>query len=152
MVKGDPSTRRLYAQVILFNTYYYVVNMCETYDGAQVDYHYRYDVLEKREIPDRVIIPYNREAFLEQARNSQDDLNKLVVTSVRDNLSRILQIAEAYQAAQALQGVVSRSFDKAIEKYPAGTVITQEVADDVHNKVFAKVAEFLRHIRRTVFE
>jgi hypothetical protein len=99
-----------------------------------------------------LLIPYDRDAFLNKVAISPDELNRLVVASVVHNLGRILQIAEAYQAGQALRGVVNRTFDKAIAKYPSGTLITSEIADDVHSKIFAKVAAFLRHIRRTVFE
>lgn len=152
MVKGDVRLKKLYAQVILFNTYYYVIRLCDDYDGEPVDYFYRFDVLEKKEIPDRLVIPYDPEAFLDLAQRSPDELNQLVVTSVENNLARILQIAEAYQAREALQDVVSKTFDKAIEKYPAGTVVTREIISEVHNKVFAQVAAFLKHIKRTAFE
>jgi hypothetical protein len=53
MVKGDTHLNRLYAQVILFNTYYYVVNLCDNYDGEAVDYFYRYDVLGKKKFRKR---------------------------------------------------------------------------------------------------
>jgi hypothetical protein len=152
IVKGDVFSKRLYAQVVLFNTYYYVVNLCDDYDGEEVDYFYRYDVLEKKDVRERLLIPYDHDTFLDKTCNSPEELNRLVAASVEHNLARILQLAEPYQTKQTLKGVVSRTFDKSIGKYPSGTVITQDVSNDVHGKVFAKVAGFLRHIRRTIFE
>lgn len=45
IVKGNALLRQLYAHVILFNTHSFVVLLSDTYDGEDVEYSYRYDVV-----------------------------------------------------------------------------------------------------------
>ncbi len=48
VIKGNAFSRQLYANVVLFNTYSFVVNLCNDYDGNDVDLFYRYDILRKK--------------------------------------------------------------------------------------------------------
>jgi len=54
MIKGMASSGRLYAHVILFNTYSHVINLCNHYNGDDIDLFYRYDVLRQEEIRSRI--------------------------------------------------------------------------------------------------
>ncbi len=54
MIKGMASSGRLYAHVILFNTYSLVINLCNDYNGDDIDLFYRYDVLRQEEIKSRI--------------------------------------------------------------------------------------------------
>ncbi|MDR3681481.1 MAG: HNH endonuclease [Flavipsychrobacter sp.] len=49
-INGTASSGRLYAHVILFNTHSLVINLCNNYNGEDIDLFYRYDVLRQKEI------------------------------------------------------------------------------------------------------
>lgn len=54
MIKGNNASGKLQAHVILFNTYSFVIHLCDHYDGGNIDFFYRYDVLRREEIKDRM--------------------------------------------------------------------------------------------------
>ncbi|HEY1032154.1 MAG TPA: HNH endonuclease [Flavipsychrobacter sp.] len=64
IVKGNALLRQLHAHVVLFNTYSYVVLLSGVYDGADVEYYYRYDVVRGKEIKDSISLEYNRNEYL----------------------------------------------------------------------------------------
>ncbi len=53
-VRGDSVSKQLHAQVILFNTYSLVINLCDDYNGNEIDLFYRYDIISKQEINHRI--------------------------------------------------------------------------------------------------
>jgi hypothetical protein len=64
IVRGTALLRQLYAHVILFNTHSFVVLLSDTYDGEDVEYSYRYDVVHGEEIKDRINLAYDRNEYL----------------------------------------------------------------------------------------
>lgn len=52
-VNGDRTCKKLYVHLILFGTYSYIVHLCDDYDGDDINYFYRYDVLSRQEIKDK---------------------------------------------------------------------------------------------------
>ena len=64
IVKGNALLRQLHAHVILFNTHSFVVLLSDTYDGEDVEYSYRYDIVRGEEIKDRISLAYDRNEYL----------------------------------------------------------------------------------------
>jgi hypothetical protein len=142
MIKGNNASNKLQAHVVLFNTYSLVINLCDDYDGGDVDFFYRYDVLRRQEIKARIDLGDDRNEFLmnEQAEKWKE----LLISSVQHNLGRILQIAQRQHTKLSLTTVIDRTFDNAISGYPSGTRITQQIANDVREQVLAAVNDFTK--------
>jgi hypothetical protein len=64
IVRGNALLRQLHAHVILFNTHSFVVLLSDAYDGEDVEYSYRYDVVHGKEIKDKVSLAYDRNEYL----------------------------------------------------------------------------------------
>jgi len=62
-IKGNSASGKLQAHVILFNTYSLVINLCDDYDGGDIDFFYRYELLRRQEIKDRIDLDNNRNEF-----------------------------------------------------------------------------------------
>lgn len=147
-VKGSVSTGQLFAQVILFNTYHIIVSLCDDYDGSDVDLFYRYDILKGEDSGERIHIPYDRSKFPMDAKGDPNEWNSKLIASIQNNLGRVLQIAQRRHSDLSLVEVVEMAFDKAIASYPAGTIISQDIVNGVHGKVFDAVNDFLRRNNR----
>ncbi|HTN17077.1 MAG TPA: HNH endonuclease [Chitinophagaceae bacterium] len=50
MIKGNNISKKLQANVILFNTHSFAINLCDHYDGCDIDFFYRYELLRRQEI------------------------------------------------------------------------------------------------------
>ncbi len=142
IIKGDPSLKQLSANVILFNTYGVVINLCNEYDGDQIDLFYRYDIFLHQEIKDKIELNYNRSEFLATIQCQPDEWNKKLIASIQDNLGRILHIAQSRHSKPFLDEMLELVFNKVISKYPVGKIITQDIAHDVHGAIFTKSNNF----------
>lgn len=60
IIKGNASLKQLHAHVILFNVYSFVVRLSDAYNGPDVQYSYRYDIVRGEEIKTEIILNYDK--------------------------------------------------------------------------------------------
>lgn len=142
MIKGNCASKKLQAHVILFSAYSLVIKLCDDYNGGNIDFFYRYDVLRREEIKDRVDLDDNSNEFWtnDQPQKCKEEF----VSSIQHHLGRVVHMAPQQHLDLSLAEVINRTFDKAVSRYPLGTVITQDIATDVQEQTFSKINELLK--------
>ncbi len=146
-LKGSSQTGILYAYVVLFSTFAFIVNLDDNYGGGDYEAFYGYDVIGKKKIQKKVVINYDgRLDYLKPLTDIEEqEINTTILNSVQSNVNRVMLIADIRQKRKTMAEVLARTRQKVYSKYPPGTRITEEMVNELVNAAAPKLAKLLIH-------
>lgn len=148
-IVGCSRRRALFAYVVLFNSYAFIVNINDDYRGTDVSINYNINTLTGKSTQKEVSINYpGRLEYIKYAGTNLDKANGEITRSVQENLSRVLGIAEQRQIKKTILEIGDHSYDEVMAKQPPNTEMTIKLFEEIIATANRKIEEYLKHINR----
>ncbi len=140
-IKGDSSTKLLYAFIEIFSSAAFIINLNTEYNGPEASYSYTYDVLLNKEISKKITFNYDGEL-----KGDEVELNKEFISRLQKKLSRVLVIADKRQVDAIISNITKEVMADILSKYPDGTLINEEMFNEFAKAISEEVAPFIAHL------
>lgn len=88
-IKNDQARKILYAYVLLFNSYGFVIILTDNYTGEDVDYLYCYDVKASKKIQKNILVNHSPSLPVDL-----ESTNERYLKIIQKNISRLMSIVE----------------------------------------------------------
>lgn len=135
---GNSEERTLYCFVEFFSSYSFIVLLSENYSGDTFTKTYAYDVI-KGEIVDKAVqLDLNKDQLKEIFDNKTDYRGAVV-----EKGSRVIRIGNKISWDLEVERITKKVWDKVFSKVPEGTLITEEIVQELCNELAEKYAEFI---------
>lgn len=138
---GIPAESLLFCYIELFNTYSFLVLLSDKYDGPAIKEHYAYDLMIKQEIAPHVELVLNKVQLFEVFQKK--DTKPYQKYKIR--IERLLDIALKRQNQEHINEITNKAIENSLAKYPDGTVITQEMVDELINEMESRIKPYIEH-------
>jgi hypothetical protein len=138
--KGDPREKLLYAYIELFSSYAFTVDLNKNYNGPEVNFCYRYDVLKKIVSDKQPPINY-RGSWPEHP-----NLNAFLIQLLQSKLNRVLNIADTRQSYAEIDEVIKNSIIEVFKQFPNDKKFSPEMRAALVKELTKKAAPLIRRI------
>ena len=140
-VKGDPSEGILFAHIDLFSTFKFFVLLSDQYNGEHLQCSYTFDVINRNEIEQNVVISLSKQEALELLERKPNFQQEII--RCYDDLLKALQIK---QSNNVISSIVRETVEKHLKGVPKGTIFDRHMADAIEREISEKYVLFMhRH-------
>lgn len=147
-LKGCSETKNLFAYVIFFSSYAFIVNFNDKYEGPSFEKTYCYDVLSLKERQRDVSINYGgRAAFKKDVEVKQQKMSSLIINSVLINLNRVTTIIDHIQIDKIIKDIKVSCMQEIRSKYPSKLQWTKSMLAEYSDLFLERAAPFIDHIQ-----
>ncbi len=128
----------LYAYVELFNAYKFVVLLSDNYIGDDFVESYCFDVINRNAVTKRLVIniPLKEIKDIFQQKPRCDN-------SLKNEYEKLLSTISIKQANEHNSELIERAMKKSIMKYPEGTVITEQMINELVSELVNEITPLL---------
>ncbi|MEO6832671.1 MAG: HNH endonuclease [Chitinophagaceae bacterium] len=142
-LNGNSDKGILYAFVVLFSAFSFIVNLDDIYKGDDYKATYAYDVVEGKKVQKHVAVDYDgRLEYLKLLSEIEEqEINTTIINSVQANVNRVMLVADVRQKRKTMAEVLARTRQEVYSKYPPGTRITKEMVNELVNVASPKLAK-----------
>lgn len=146
-LKGCRMKRILYAYVVLFSAFVFVVNLSDDYPGSDYEATYGYDVVGRKKVQRQLSLSYNGRADYLKAitEMKEQEINSKILTSLQANMDRVMLIVDVRQKRKTMAEVIAKTRWEVYSKYPPGTRITEQMVNELVDAAAPKLAKLLMH-------
>ena len=140
IVIGDHDKGILFSYIEFFGVYRTIVVLNNQYKGNDFKASYFFDVILRQEI--------KRAWKLELSKNELEEMAKLSLP-VEAMIHQIYTLMEKIQKKQSndhVHDLLEKALDNSLRKYPEGTLITEEMCEELTNETMTQVVPWLLHI------
>lgn len=129
----------LYCYIDYFNTHKYLVLLNDNYQGQDIKQTYCFDLINIVPVELEVNIDYDKKVLLDFFTNKDTKPFEKVKKSFDHSIALGLKRQDDHQRGELLE----RAIQNSLGKYPEGTIITEEMINEVVNEIMKNITPYL---------
>lgn len=136
---GNSTEKILYCYVDYFNTYKYLVFLCDNYNGNDLAETYCSDLINVKEINKDINLDYNRNTLFSFFANKDATPFEKVKKSFDHSIALGLKRQDDFQRRQILE----RAIQSSLGKHPDGITITEEMINEAIEEIVKSITPYI---------
>jgi len=141
VLRGDPTERVLWCYVELFNAVRYVVLLNDDYDGSPMAEQYIFDVLQASDVELSTVLDIHRDEILQLVDSTPDCSQQMI-----NQVAKLLTVITDKQRSDHQRVLLTRAIEKSLGTYPEGTIITEEMINELVTQTMNEITPWLLHM------
>lgn len=145
LCRGDSNKGILYAYIVLFSSYAFVVNLSDNYDGQDFECQYGFDINAQKSINNQFGLEYSgRIAHLARISNGEtQQINTEIISSIQLQLGRTLTIMNVNQRTKTIMEIWDRVANEVLKGYPLESITKEERLEKILQLASPKIAKLI---------